>query len=1185
VSVACISCGADNGDAARFCSECGAILESRCPRCDGSVAAGARFCPACGQPLVTETPAEERKLVTALFIDLVESTKLADHADPERVRSILQDYFTLVSSTVQAWGGTIEKYVGDAVLAVFGVPHVREDDAARAVSAAVEIVDRFEDLSSKVRNRHGVSLAVRLGVNTGEVVAPTEVRSDRPMVTGDPINVAARLQAAAHPGEIVVGQRTHDATALLFRYGDPMELELKGKDRPVRAYGVLARIPGAVEAGPSRTLQARIVGRDRELAVIGGLLDEAIQSRGPRLALVYGPAGIGKSRLVREAIDLGRSERPDLVVLRGRCPAIGQAITFWPFAEIVRAATDVALDDSAAVAEQKLRTRTAQIGSSAGLDGSDIEGVTAALATTAGIDIADNPLDRSRPGSVSTELSRRWPQFLSAMAARQPIVVVVEDIHWASEQVVAMLEHLLIRSSGPLVLIATARPEFAESHPSFAAGRPEVATLALRPLSRVQATGLIDGLLPRDLPSGIRDQVLDTAEGNPLFLEEIVRRLIEEHSLEERDAEWSIAGGSSNVDLPDTINGLLGARIDALPDDERRILREASVVGRVFWEAPVAAAIGGTGIAERLERLERRGLISMRPTSSLGGQVEYLFKHALIRDVAYAGLSLARRARAHSAVGGWLSDLGRERPEELAELVAFHYRAALGDGVDLAWDPGSAEFDEVKRRARAAFLLAGAAARKRFAIDTAVGFHEAAIDASPTDAERAEALEELGDDYDAAYDGDRAVPTWQRAVAMWEASGSRRVAAPAMKIARMGALRWGGFSTPMEPEVIDRFVDLGLSADPDPIVQGWLQIMRAATGLRWVAFHRQDPIPLEDRVHAGEDALAVGDETGDVALQSQAARVVGGLLLAYGDVKRGLALTRERFPVVTQIGDPREQHLVTIVTANTLVWMGGQAAEMVPVLEKALVTGRELRVHDHCHSTGTLINALYMAGRWDEIPGYIDEHLAAFKTDEAGTSCPYALGVFGLGTAVLAHRGDLDRARQIAADTPRNDAPIGLTEALQAVAAIALGEPDRARRIAEEVLASGRRSFAEEPPVELAAMLDALVALEDWDALRTFLPEARRRAPELVLLQPAILRAEGLLAIAAGSHEEAITLLDDAVAGFDAVSVFDAARTREALASVDLARREALLAAAAETYTQLGARPHLERVSAARSGA
>jgi tetratricopeptide (TPR) repeat protein len=444
------------------------------------------------------------------------------------------------------------------------------------------------------------------------------------------------------------------------------------------------------------------------------------------------------------------------------------------------------------------------------------------------------------------------------------------------------------------------------------------------------------------------------------------------------------------------------------------------------------------------------------------------------------------------------------------------------------------------------------------------------------------ALEELGDDYDAGYDGDHALPAWEEALGLREKlpDSGAAVARLGMKAARMGALRWGGFSKPMEPDAIDRYVDAGLAAAPDADTRAWLLMLRAAVGLRWVAFHRTDPIDLEQRVSAGEAAAEHAQQIADDSLLGNALRMVGSLLIARGEVTRGLEVMDPILGVTPHIADPRERHLVMGMTANSLSWIGGRSEAMIPVLDDALHLARELRAHDLCHSTYWLIAALYLAGHWDAIPPYLEEHLRTFAIDEAGTSCPYALGIFQLGAIYLADRGEIEQARELASQMPKSEAPVGLLEGLQAMAANALGDPSSARAIAKDVLATGGRNFAEEPPVEVIAMLDALVALEDWEGLRAFLPEARRRAAEVVLIGPGADRAEGIAATAAGDLERGRELLRAAVTGFDAVSPFEAARTREALAAVDPERRDELLAEALAAFDRLGARPHADHVRA-----
>ena len=1134
MSQSCASCGADNPAGAKYCVACGAELLLSCPRCSTAIPAGARFCPTCGLELGEGPAVDERKIATVVFVDLVESTALAEGLDPERVRAILQEYFSTAATTVEAWGGTVEKYIGDAVVAVFGVPRTREDDPTRALSAALEIVERVAVLATDLARRSDVRLQVRVGVNTGNVVAPTDVRPDRPMVTGDAVNVAARLQAAAPAGEVMVGDRTFQATRSAFRFGEPVELAVKGREAPVVARSVLGRVPGAFEAGPARNLEARIIGRERELAVLGGLLDEAIESRAPRLAIVYGQAGIGKSRLVREAITLASSERPDLATFRGRCPAVDKGITFWPLAEIVRSACGISIDDGAERAAELLRGRLARLLPAAGLSAADAEATVFALATTAGIALPDNPLERSRPLAVSMDLARRWPQFATALATRGPTVIVIEDVHWASDRVVELIERILARASGAILIVVTARPEFAETHPLFA-GRPDTVAISLRPLNRSQASRLLDGLLPdRRVAPGFDDEILATAEGNPLFIEEIVSRLVEMGSLVREDGRWRSADGPAGIAIPDTIHGLLAARIDGLSDTERRVLREAAVIGRVFWDRPVAMAVGSGEIAGPLTELERRGLVAMRPSSSLSGEVEYVFKHSLIRDVAYGGLSIARRALAHAEVATWLATLSPDRPDELAELIAVHYEAALGEGADLAWPSDPTGLADVRHRAMAAFLVAGASARQRFALDRAVDLHERAVDLAATDEERAIALEQLGDDHDAGYDGDRALVPWEAAIDLRRQlpDPDAHIAQLSMKIARMGAILWGSFSTPMEPQTIDRHVDAGLAVESDPDTRAWLLLLKAAAGVRWIAFHRADPVPYERRADDLDQARRYAEETANTIIETNVHHVARALLIGNGDVAGSIAATRRQLALGDRADDPRERHLATIEAAHTLTWIAGEAEEMIGTLQEALRIARELRPHDVNHSTFTLTSAYFLTGRWDGIPDLIDEHLRAFEA-QRDTSCPFAMSGFPLMAVVLAHRGDVERARSVAELMPPSEWPVGMVEAFQAMAAAALGDPETARDLARAVMDSGARNFTEEPMFELLVLLDALVALEDWDAIRAFLPEARARAGLLALGEPTVDRAEGLAAAAAGSTDAATTLLENAILTFD----------------------------------------------------
>ncbi len=480
---------------------------------------------------------EERKLVTILFADVIGSTGLSERLDPERLRSLLDSYFAAMSEVIVSWGGTVEKFIGDAIVAVFGVPVAREDDTERALRAGGEMLERLNQLNRLFDERYRVTLNIRIGVNTGEVIAPVGQRVDRGTVYGDAVNVAARLQEAAEPGTVLAGERTYLAARNAFRFSEPVSHALKGRAEPVLARQLLAPETESRRGVPG--LQAPMIGRDSELGTLASLLEDVIDSKRPRLVTVLGPAGVGKTRLVQEFVALVSDRYAAARVLRGRCLAAGRGITYGALGEMLRTACVISLDDPADVAAEKLRGSVRAILTSIELPEAEIDSTVFALATTAGIAIPANPLDRLEPAAVADELARAWPRFAAAYVAQTHGVFIVEDLHWADEQLLDMLERLIARTQGPLLVVGTARPELAESHPAFGGGSEDFSRIALRPLNEKHSRELLEHLLRvAELPSEVRDEILSRAEGNPLFLEEILRRLIDEGALVRVDGAW-----------------------------------------------------------------------------------------------------------------------------------------------------------------------------------------------------------------------------------------------------------------------------------------------------------------------------------------------------------------------------------------------------------------------------------------------------------------------------------------------------------------------------------------------------------------------------------------------------------------------------------------------------------------------
>jgi hypothetical protein len=906
-----------------------------------------------------------------------------------------------------------------------------------------------------------------------------------------------------------------------------------------------------------------------------GLLEDAVERGRPHLVLLYGPAGIGKSRLIHEFVDdASQGGRPPRV-LRGRCIAAGQGITYWACAEILRAACGISLDEPAEAAQAKLIVELAGLLEHLGLPEGDVRQTMNALAITAGMSMPDNPLERMEPRAVAEELARAWPRFATALAAAGPTVLVVEDLHWAGEQMLEMVERLLVRSDGPILLVATARPEFAEGHPGYAGGREDVTAISLRSLSEQQSTELVEGLLAAStLPTNLRDEILARAEGNPFFLEEILRRLIDEGILVREDGGWRATGALSATTLPDTIHGLLAARIDGLPSDEKRVLQEAAVVGRVFWEEPVRRAVGNGQVDAALLRLEGKGLITARPTSSVAGQAEYAFRHALVRDVAEAGLPKARRARTAAAVGAWAEELAAERVDEFIELIAHYYgTAAMGEGADLAWADDAGAREAVRAKAFEAKLRAGDTARRRYALAKAVQLHRDAVELAADEGERQRAHEALGDDERAWFHGDEAWAAYQDALAIARERGDHeafgRIASQATALAAL----FGVFHEAPDPAVVHALIDEALARTTDTTVRARLLWARATSSTLWIRKTGSDPISMDAREADALEAARLAREAGDADLESMAEEALMESHEARGDHARVLESARRLAGMLDRIESPSRRALILLSAANAEFDIAGDNEEGRALARQLYELAKGLSPHELMHATATLMTMAHRCGDWSDIPPLLSEHLAALRGETERACGLMALGP-ALGALVDVAMGDGAKARELLELVPRTPKMALASRAIAGQALAHLGELEEARRLVDEVTQEERR-FA----WPWLAYLDVVVAQEDWASLEEALPEIRALAGADVLIAPSTDRAEGMQRIAAGDRAEGERLLRRALEGFERIDVpFEAARTREALAALDdAAERESLLRSALETYERLGAKPHVER--------
>jgi class 3 adenylate cyclase/tetratricopeptide (TPR) repeat protein len=721
VTVTCPSCGAEAAGDARFCASCGASLARTCPSCGADAAPGAAFCANCGTSLrpiaVAETrAAEERRVVSVLFADLAGFTERTERSDPEDVRARLTVYHKAAREQVEAHGGHVEKLMGDGVFAVFGVPTAHEDDPERAVRAALRLQAAIDVLN---QDDPDLALTVRVAVTTGEAIVQLEGGDqDRETIVGDVVNTASRLEAVAPPGGVIVDERTYLATRSEIAFDDLAAVDLKGKAGATAiwlATGARARQGVAVDErhrGP-------FVGRDSELAVLVDSLERTIVGPTVQLVTIIGEPGSGKSRLLYEFKSV-LDARPDTVWWKqGRCLPYGEGITFWALGEIVKAQAGILETDTEGEADRKLHHAVGTLID----DASTAEWVEQRLALLAGGTSERQQIEQG-------ELFSAWLRFFEAMAQRHPLILVLEDIHWADTALLDFIEHLSEWAVDvPILIVAAARPELLTTRTGWGGGIRNAATISLSPLDHNDAAALLSALLDRAvLPAETQQVILERAGGNPLYVTEFVRLAAETDLLDE-------AGRIGDLALPDSVQAIIAARLDLLSTEEKELLQAAAVVGKVFWSGALAALRPGAYTPAAVRELMRRELIRPIRDPSMQGQEEYAFVHALVRDVAYGQLARDDRAMLHLGTATWIDEESGERGVDVAELLAYH----LGEAIALIPDPDQ----ETRARAYRALMQAGERARE---LDARQGtaYYRKAADATHDPVERGRALIWIG---------------------------------------------------------------------------------------------------------------------------------------------------------------------------------------------------------------------------------------------------------------------------------------------------------------------------------------------------------------------------------------------------------------------------------------------------------
>jgi class 3 adenylate cyclase/tetratricopeptide (TPR) repeat protein len=1028
-----------------------------CPVCSQENSETARFCSACGAALTGEPPREERKVVSVLFADLVGFTSRAEQLDPEDVRAVLAPYWERLRSELEQRGGTVEKFIGDAVMALFGAPAAHDDDPLRAVSAALAIRDwaREED-----------DLQVRIAVNTGEalVVLGARPAEGQGMAAGDVVNTTARLQAAAPVNGVLVGETTYRATRDVVEYAAHEPVAAKGKSEPIpvwEAVQVRSRLGMDVERA---TLP--LVGRTRELSVIVDAFERAESEREPQLVTLVGVPGIGKSRLVG-AFFSHLEGAPDLVWWRqGRALPYGDGVSFWAVAEMVKAQAGIEENDPPDVCAAKLRASVEQLVA----DEAEREWVTDYLLPLVGV---DNP-------NAGGDSAPAWRTFFESLAERRPLVMVFEDMHWADDGLLDFIDHLVDWATGvPILVIATARPELLDRRQAWGGGKLNVSTIALTPLSDEEAAQIIHGVLDQAvLPAETQHALLERAGGNPLYAEQFARLYTER-------------GSADDLPLPETVQGLIAARLDGLSAEEKRIVQDASVYGKVFWAGAIDAQ------DDALHSLDRKGILRRERRSAVGGETQYAFRHVLVRDVAYGQIPRAPRGEKHVRAADWIESLGRA--DDHAELVAHHLAAAAELGV------------EVGDRARTTFRRAGDRARALGAWPAAERYYTQALASWPVEdadyprlvAASAEAQARATGDteqLDAALDALEAAGLWEE--------GAQFAATAAMTA-------W--YAT----EDARPFLERGLKLlDGRPASTARAELLAESARIHWF----RNEYERAERELA--EALELAPDHGSNELRASLLTTQGVVAMWKGNLDEARRLSDDAIERAPIGSSPRFRAL-----ANRAIyeWAEGDYEAWEPLYAAAVEEAE--RAGDRPNLRWLEWSAIHHAmlfGRWDEALRRVEEQIALgphYAFDSMLAVKAYVLAARDqLGPA----RACRDEALTLTEKIPDAQSAIpGLLEA--GWTSLVIGEEELARRLVDRVYPLVQAIRHRAPGVDAKNIVLVIRAgrAEQWHDLHERDAKTRRTRATLLLLEGRVIEAADAWALVS-PHDEAVTRVEAA---------------------------------------------------------
>ncbi|HEX5246984.1 MAG TPA: AAA family ATPase [Gaiellaceae bacterium] len=979
----CPSCSTENRPGRKFCSRCGTALALSCPSCGTANEPDDAFCGDCGTPLGAEVaaapreaPAAERRLVSVLFADLVGFTPLSESRDAEEVRELLSRYFDISRRIISVYGGTVEKFIGDAVMAVWGTPTATEDDAERAVRAALDLVSAVAALGAEVG---ADDLRARAGVLTGEAAVTLGAEGEG-MVAGDLVNSAARIQSSAPPGTVYVGESTRRATEETVVFEDAGTFELKGKEGLTPLWRALRVVSGLRGSLKSHGLEAPFVGRDRELRTLKDLFHASADERKARLLSVTGIAGIGKSRLAWEFYKYFDGIAETIYWHRGRCLPYGEGVTYWALADMVRMRCRIAEDDDPAQGLTKLRA----VLDEHVLDAEERSFVEPRLAHLLGY--ADQQAHEKH------DLFAAWRLFFERLTSTYPTVLVFEDLQWADESLLDFIEYLLDWSRDhPLFVITLARPELVERRPTWGAGRRNFTSVFLEALPTAVMEQILAGLVP-GLPQDLRDRILDRAEGVPLYAVETVRMLLDRGLLVQDGPAYRPTGAVDSLEVPETLHALIAARLDGLQPDERRLLEDGAVLGKTFTRDGLAALSGldADRIDELLGSLVRKEVLGVQadPRSPEHGQ--YGFLQDLVRHVAYETLSRRERRNRHLAAAEHLGGAAAEEAE-LVEVIAAHWVAAyeaMPDAEDAATIKAQA-CEALVRAAKHAESLAAAAEAWRYYAQAA------ALAAAPLD--RAALLVEAGEMAGRARGADEATPPFEEALAVFDAAGDTHAAARASM--RLG--RYQLFSGQRDEALarLERAFDVLSADEPDEDLASLAALLSRSY---WFGGD------LERAAARAELALDIAEANRYPKAVVHALRAKAAVLFSRGHMEEGLALNKHGLELALE-HDLAEHASTFYFILSDLSFRLDHYRDALSYLEQSLEQARKLGSRPF--EWGALSEqtySLWMLGRWDEVV----EMCEAFD-EEIINAGGVVLSVMQSGVAVYAQRGELDEARRL----------------------------------------------------------------------------------------------------------------------------------------------------------------------------